>query len=272
MDSNHAMRLALAILLTLPLLGHAQIPFGLSDPALTQVTSPLRNNLVGGWRLEESTGTRLDESGYGNHLTSNNSVGQATGVSTYTGNAAAFVAASNQYLSKTDNSSLPDGSTSFSVALWVYLTDLTSLRAFAGQYDTGANQRGWDIYYNNVPNRFAFNVSTNGTGAEVLLADAFGAPSATTWYFIYAQFNRTTRVASVSVNNGSFNSTAALNASAFNSTASLTIGSVLNSGAPLAPHNGRIDEVGIWTRLLTADEITKLYNAGLGTHFPWSHP
>ena len=33
-------------------------------------------------------------------------------------------------------------------------------------------------------------------------------------------------------------------------------------------HDGLIDEVGVWSRLLTADEKTALYNSGSGLAYP----
>jgi hypothetical protein len=35
-------------------------------------------------------------------------------------------------------------------------------------------------------------------------------------------------------------------------------------------HDGRIDEVGIWKRVLTAAERTQLYNGGLGYTYPFT--
>jgi hypothetical protein len=32
--------------------------------------------------------------------------------------------------------------------------------------------------------------------------------------------------------------------------------------------NGKIDEIGAWTRLLTSTEITELYNLGAGKQYP----
>jgi len=34
--------------------------------------------------------------------------------------------------------------------------------------------------------------------------------------------------------------------------------------------DGNIDEVGIWDRILTTDEITELYNAGAGLAYPFT--
>jgi len=37
-------------------------------------------------------------------------------------------------------------------------------------------------------------------------------------------------------------------------------------------YNGSIDEVGIWSRLLTDDELTELYNSGAGLQYPFTSP
>jgi len=38
----------------------------------------------------------------------------------------------------------------------------------------------------------------------------------------------------------------------------------------VADYVGRLDEVGIWSRALTTDEITELYNAGAGLQYPFT--
>lgn len=258
------MRLALPLFLSL-LVCHAQ-----NDPAFLQSTSPRRIGLAGYWRLEEASGTRYDRSKNGNHLTSNNTVGQTTGVSANTGNCATFTAASSQYLSIAANSTFQMTNTSFTVTGWLMMTTTNTLYRFAGQYDSGANQRAWLLLFFLAGNpQFQFIVSSNGTATSSLVMTHSGTINPNTWHFFAAYYDGTKQA--MSIDNGTVD-TLTYSSGVSASTAALTLGTALNSGAVLNPLGGRLDEVGIWKRVLTAAEITFLYNAGSGTHFPWAHP
>ena len=47
-----------------------------------------------------------------------------------------------------------------------------------------------------------------------------------------------------------------------------SIGRTVLSGNPHLPYSGRIDEVGLWNRILSAAEVTTLWNSGLGITYP----
>jgi hypothetical protein len=63
----------------------------------------------------------------------------------------------------------------------------------------------------------------------------------------------------ISVNAGTVNTTS-FSGGIFDGTTAFLIGS--RSGATYM--NGRIDEVGVWKKLLSASELTELYNSGAG--------
>jgi len=46
----------------------------------------------------------------------------------------------------------------------------------------------------------------------------------------------------------------------------LHLGSCVGGGAQL--YNGMLDECGVWNRIITASEVTELYNAGAGKQYP----
>lgn len=46
-------------------------------------------------------------------------------------------------------------------------------------------------------------------------------------------------------------------------------GSVFNFGGSYGGANGKIDDTGIWNRILTDDEVTELYNSGNGKAYPF---
>lgn len=265
------MRLLFSIAIAvLPFLTCGQVPFSLQDRAFITSTSPLRNGLAGYWRLEEASGTRFDCSKNGNHLTSNNSVGQAAGVSGYTGNAATFVSASSQSLSIADNASLSVGDSQFTIAGWVYLVSTNATGIVFAKRESGVAAGTWNLFWNASGNRFAFNVyGAGGAVAGSASANTYGAPPLNTWIFLVAKHDHIANTASIQVNNGAVDSISTTAALVDDSTL-VRIGA--QNATATAFLNGRVDELGIWSRTLTSGEITKLYNAGLGTHFPWVHP
>ena len=89
----------------------------------------LADNLVAYWKLDEASSTRNDSVGT-NHLTSNNSVGQATGKLNYAAN---FVAANSQYLSIADNADLSVGDIDFTVSAWIWLDSAGGARGIVGK-------------------------------------------------------------------------------------------------------------------------------------------
>lgn len=60
----------------------------------------------------------------------------------------------------------------------------------------------------------------------------------------------------------------ALSATPINNTYVFNIGGIGNNNSTYM-FNGTIDEVGLWTRLLTVDEISELYNGGSGNTYPF---
>lgn len=219
--------------------------------------STLTASLVSFWKL-----TDLADSYGANTLTNNNAVTFAAGK---VGNAANFAAASSQYLSRADNATLRLGGTSFTIAFWVNLANKSGTRALVTKYDPGANKRSYELDYTNATDRFRFVLSSDGLAGTtvVLLADNFGAPAAGVWYFVVVTYTLGTGQMSISVNNGTAN-TATLSGGAFNGDNAFAIGARFNSGAVDIPHDGLIDAVGIWKRVLTNTEIAYLYNSGTG--------
>ncbi len=207
------------------------------------------------WKLEEPSGTRMDSLG-SNHLTDNNTVTQAAGKQAY---AAQFTAANSEYLSIADNTDLSVGNIDFTVAFWVYLDDIGSTHDFINRYNI-AGQRSYDIYFTTGAG-FNFAVSDNGVSNPTVLVTAatFGAPAAGVWYCVICWHDAANNIVGISVNG--IQDTAAHTTGAFDGTSEFQIGGINGSGAP---HNGRIDEVGFWKVVLSAQERADFYNGGLG--------
>jgi hypothetical protein len=222
----------------------------------------LRKDLVAYWNLDEASGPRRDVLGIIN-LTDNNTVTSAPGK---VGNAASFDSANLEYLSCAHHPSLAV-TTHKTIAGWLYLTDKTVSRIYISKGNTNIADLEIRMDYDFGSDRFRFYLS-DGTSIKSCAAASLGSPSINTWYFFCAQYNFTSRVLSCSFNNGPVDTGGTpLVADPINLGGPFAIGR--RAAASSLYWHGMIDEVGIWNRLLSASEISQLYNAGLGKTYPF---
>lgn len=244
-----------------------------NEAQTTAVTAnTLTLSLVAYWKLDESSAgsapvTRNDSVGT-SHLADNGTTASAAGK---IGLAPLFVTADQTYLQVNDSDTLSAGDIDFTVCLWAKLTVNTAYCDLINKYNNyGTGNREWSISFNrdgSVPanNRFVIVVSANGSATTTLLASSGGLPDVGTWYFIAAWHNKTTDKIYISVNNGTVDEVAHAGG-IFAGNSPVTLGAL-----PAASRYGacNMDEVGIWKRLLTADERTALYNGGGGNTHPF---
>jgi len=207
------------------------------------------------WRLEEASGTRVDAHG-GNNLGDVNTVGQAAGK---LGNAASFVAGSEETLTIGDIAALRMGNIDFTVAGWVRFDALTGT-GLVGKWATDSLE--YLVYFEG--SNLAFEVSDDGVGSVSIANSA--AISANTWYFFVAWHDAGANTINISVNNNT--AASAAHSTGVNSgNASCFLG---RSEEGLTYLSGRLDSISIWKRLLTASERTQLYNSGNGLDYPFN--
>ena len=216
----------------------------------------LTDGLVAYWKLEESGGTRDDQKGP-HDLTDNNTVTQAAGK---VGTAAQFTAANSEYLSIADNADLSAGDIPLAIAFWVYFDNTTGNPALVSKFDMGVeNDREYVIYHEGG---FRFDGRGGVTGFSI---GGGGAAANGTWHFVVAWHDPVANTVNMEVNGGAQSFSAAHSAGINDTTARFVIGT--HSGAPGNFLSGRIDEVGVWKKVLTAQERTDLYNAGQGNTY-----
>jgi len=210
---------------------------------------------------------------YGTNTLTNNGV--ATFTSGKVGNAFTLVAASSQYLSRASAADLNPGNNDFWLAAWVKLATKPAVAGVMCKYNSGGNNKGFSLYYvGGATDRFRFLVSNDGSADVIVTADTFGAPSDSTWYFLFAYHDAASNTINISVNGGAFDSLAHTTG-VFDSTADFTVGQGDLVG-PTFFWDGQIDEAsygkstpgGIASR---ATEIRdQLYNGGNGRTFTWA--
>lgn len=150
--------------------------------------------------------------------------------------------------------------TSFSVSVWVKAATLTN---YGGIFAKGVDASiGYRLGYHFGDNRFFFQVGTSA----VLEATTLGAPSTGVWYHIVAIHDKDANTISIQVNNGTVNSIS-YSAGSLDDTDAARLGQ-FNTGSITYYWDGWIDELYFGKNVLTAQEITDLYNSGNGYRPP----
>lgn len=208
-------------------------------------------DVVAYWKFDEASGTRFDSIG-ANNLTDNNNVGQAVGK---VGNAAQFVTSGSKYLSKSTSADVEMNGTSFTISCWVYLDTVPGGEDLITKWTSSADQ-SFNLSINAGVPFFAVRNAANSATVEVMSSVTL---TTGTWYFIVAGLDIANNIVFVQVNNGT-RDTLANTGGIRNGTSRFIIGA---RNDPTGFFNGRVDEVGIWKRILTTNELSVLYNLSL---------
>lgn len=212
----------------------------------------LATSLVSYWKLDNTS-----DSVGSNTLTNNNSV---TFVAGKIGNCANFVSASSQYF--TGSSLGISGSSARSVSFWYNMTSYANNQEFIGWGPLTSNNY-WYVFTTSSGN---INVSQYGS-ASLTTTNTFGTGS---WIHVGVTYDGSGSLSSSSTKiyvNGVLQATNSPSNSAMNTTATpFAIGARSDGAADYV--NGKMDEVGVWSRALSADEISQLFNSGRGNAYP----
>jgi hypothetical protein len=215
------------------------------------------NGLVGWWPFN---GNANDESGNGN----NGTVNGATLSSDRFGNANksfSFDGVGN-FISVADNNSL-DFTTQLTVSAWVLIPDYSySLgdgeRIVLGKQRsnnlTGFALNANSLYHNS---KYGFVTIDNNNNASVISNDSLDL---NIWVNLIASYDGTTVKL---YKNGIFENQNSANINFINSNEPLFFGKEFNINTNGRFFKGKIDDIGIWNRALTQQEITDLYNGNI---------
>jgi hypothetical protein len=223
-------------------------------------------NAQGYWKLDESDddGDAEDSSKNGYDLVK--SVGDKIGVATgQIGGARKFEKNHKEYFKFNSASKTElDITGSLTICAWVR-PEVLGESAIAGKYDIDSGKRSYAIRIN-ANNKASFLSSNDGT--NVIRAEGTSSASSGTvlnignWYHIcgvydgayaYVYLNAAQDVPPVANPNG-----------IKDSVSPFMVGSYLEDGSPAWFFEGSIDEVIVWNKALTPDEIKDIYDKGLG--------
>lgn len=225
---------------------------------ISSSSSTLNTSLISYWKLDEASGTRVDSepTGTARNLTDNNTVDSTNGIIS---NAALVIRANSESLSVADNVDLSVGiGESFSISAWVWMVSTNTRNMFVTKTSSLGDEYG--LEWHDV-GQWHFWFCTNGS-QYFWVTNATQAANAT-WFHLAASFNAGTKAMSLSVNAGTA-ATWTQTTSPDTGGAPFYIGAYRGVGGGGIFQDGRIDEVGFWKKVLSASEITELYNSGSG--------
>lgn len=227
------------------------------NPYIVSGVSSLLTNLVAWWSLDEASGQRNDSHSNNLHLTDVNTVGQGTGK---VGNCADFVSANSEELTRASESLLQPGDTDFSFSVWVKADSLSGNQGIFGKWHPStAPQNEYTLAESGSDWLFAVRGATTQTNVSAGITVVTG-----TWYHAVCYHDSTANETGIILDDAT-PVTAAHTEGLNQASQPFRIGNYHSGGAF---HDGLIDEVGYWSRLLTAAEITELYNSGSGIGYP----
>jgi len=223
--------------------------------------STLKNGLISCWEFEETTGTTANDSHGSNNLVR---VGATVNQPGKTGRAYSFDG--NDYLYK-NPASMFSALAGVSVSAWVYPTLSTSSDYYT--IIVSKLHSSWvNPYYqfqlmvrHGSYKRYEFVVGQSA--ANKLTVTGNNSYAANTWAFLVGTYDgQTVRI----YMNGAlkYTDSFASPGPTGGATSNLYIGDDADLFANFREWQGKIDQVGIWNRALTSDEVSQLYNSGNG--------
>lgn len=218
----------------------------------------LSDNLIGYWKLDESSGNAVDE------VNSNDAVN--TGVTYTTGalnNCADFNAATDVLY--VGNPAAVQLSGAHTVSFWLNAAAPAGLVSmiFKGGVNSAADMNWGLMKY--AGGSLQYWVSSGSGLSSVAITDANADADFfnSSWNHIVYQYTPSTKM-EVFLNGSSYASETTGIVSAASTTKGLSFGRITTSQSATARDSviGKMDEIGIWSRVLTGAEITTLYNSG----------
>lgn len=199
------------------------------------------------WKMDDGAGNDFaDASSNAQTVTQVNAPGSTTG---QIGNCRTFAAASSQYGNKASTAVLQRAGKSWTLIYRVYHTTVGAAYQLHVSKDDGSSNREFLVAKNPSD-----QVELQAGGLTLATSTTL---SAATWYHIVVTWNASTNVGTIIINNGTPTVSAAGSAIP---TTSAPWQFATYSSVPSLFLNGRLDEVLLYDRILSAAEITLDYN------------
>lgn len=224
----------------------------------------LTDNILAAFHFDESSGNASDSSPNANNLTNNGTVTYSTGK---LANAAYFDGTSGMYFSRA-NASLTGlkNTGDQTISLWAYFTNGSPASGtfYAMVSLEATSAPAYNIGYGNEGGTLRFQYVTSSGGGSQTAGRVSYTLSSGTWYHIVFTYKSSTSGIEVFINGTSVGTATA--SAVKTADGNFQIGKTSGFGNTMY---GRLDEVNVWSRVLTSSEITQLYNSGSGIAYPY---
>lgn len=215
-------------------------------------------NLIAYWRMDEASGNRGDSVG-NLYLAPGGTVNQVTGK---LGDGAAEMPSGAQWLSADGTVPADFSADIMTLAGWLRVdtatgTSTVAILSFKVHNGSGSNFRELTLSLNRTSSQLELKTRDVDTDtSETVVASTFGALSTATWYHVVLIWDGTN--ARILINNTEDNGSAkSMNAS--RTIHSLTFGLHISPSFEIT-----LDDWGIWDEVISATDISDLYNSGSG--------
>ena len=197
-----------------------------------------------------------DYSGHGNNGSVKGAIWNLTGG--YGGKGAYMFNGSNDYIAIGDSSELDAGLNQLTVAAWVYPKDLSSNHAIVSKWQRfGTTNRSYSLFV--ILGNIIFSVENSSD--DSVSASNNTALSTNSWQYVVGTWNGSK--VKLYVNGEIADEKNLTGAGVYDSTAGLAIGKV-NTNENYYYFNGTIDEVEIYNRSLSKEQIVAIFNNKTG--------
>lgn len=242
-------------------------PRGVSLEIKSQHDKCILENLISCWKLDETSGTRVDS--YGNNdLTENGVVLSGAGK---VSNAASFNGTNNNLIFFDDEpiERLRLANSDGAILLWCKLDNIISDGAIISKWTDDPNDSSYELYFDSATNKFVFRIATDISTYSVSSTYSGGILSST-WYMIYAEIDNVEKKIAIKVGD-MVPVTQSFSGTLQDVSPNLYIG---RSGSTTSPRyfSGLIDQVLIWDKVLYKSEIGCCTNITTGITYPPADP
>lgn len=234
----------------------------------------LTDSLQAYWKFDESSGNAASQ------VNSNTIVNTNTatfGTPAKLGNAAILASSSSQYFTITNAAQTGlHFTTAVSFNVWLNLTNQLGnnnpIAALLTKDDDATNQREYVFEYRDVSGTKKLSVFNPGTCAAASgeLIDKNVTISAGSFKMVTFTYDVTAKTVTYYVDGVSQGTTVGTNTSLPSTCTSAVDVGADHIALPGSSVNGKMDEVGVWSKVLTPAEVTSLYNSGAGLTYPFT--
>lgn len=226
---------------------------------LNERTFPL-SGLQSYWRLNETTGTNAADS-KGNYAgTHSNVTCDSGGKNGYCGlynSTTSYTSMGNVYnFDRTDT---------YSISCWAKRVGINAIDMIHTKQSNTNPWNGYCLYYR-ADNKLEFGLISNGSGNITVISNS-ALTSTTIWQHIVTTFNGSSKASGATIYVNSISQGLTTVSDNLTGTIQTTQNFLIGNRATAYGVDARIDDFGVWNRVLSQAEVRAIYNLGTGIFY-----